>query len=355
MTTEAPDRPAASGEVRLLFDRLLPMHVDVARDGRLRHAGPTFMKMTGCGDVIGRPLAEVIDIRKPRAVASFDDLLSLEGQRLTLALRSAPDLALRGVATALPGGGGVLVDISLGPGFQRAVARFELTMSDFSHCDQTVELLYLAEANAAIARLSKQLTARLSAAREEAEKQALTDALTGLSNRRAMDADLAHLLAEPDLPLSLLHIDLDYFKQMNDTLGHAAGDRILMQVGDILRRELRATDISARMGGDEFLVLLGGVTVREDLAALARRIIDRIEEPVPFNGRFAQVSASIGIACTASYAARPSVQQFLADADAALYRAKAAGRGAFRIHGTPQGDPDDPPRPMRRKSDGARE
>jgi diguanylate cyclase (GGDEF)-like protein len=355
MTTEAPERTAASGEIRWLFDRLLPMHVNVARDGRIRHAGPTFLKMTARGDVIGQPLPDVIDIRKPRAVATYDDLLSLEGQRLTLALRTAPDLALRGVGTALPGGEGVLIDISLGPGFQRAVAHFDLTMSDFSHCDQTVELLYLAEANAAIARLSKQLTARLSAAREEAEQQALTDALTGLSNRRAMDADLARFLGEPDLPLSLLHIDLDYFKQMNDTLGHAAGDSMLVRVGDILRSELRSTDIPARMGGDEFLVLMHGKIGAEDLARLAQRLIRRIEEPVAFDGEIAQVSASIGIASTASYAERPGLQHFLADADAALYRAKAAGRGAFRIHGVPSGDPDEPARPSRRRSDGPRD
>jgi diguanylate cyclase (GGDEF)-like protein len=335
MNARAPWQPDPEGGARRLFDRLLPMHVDVRPGGLIRHVGPTFRKMAGGGDVVGRRVAEVIDVRKPRAVASYDDLLSLEGQRLTLALRNAPDLALRGVATALPEGDGMLLDISLGPGFQRAVAHFDLTLSDFSHSDQTVELLYLAEANAAIARLSRQLTERLSAARAAAERQALTDPLTGLSNRRAMDAELTRLLADPDQHLSLLHIDLDYFKQVNDTLGHAAGDRILTVVGDILRSELRASDLSARVGGDEFLVALTGRTDPDDLAAAALRLIRRFEHPVPHEGHVARVSASIGIAPTTAYDIRPDLPRLLADADAALYRAKGGGRAGFRIHGVP--------------------
>jgi diguanylate cyclase (GGDEF)-like protein len=354
MNAAASRKPDPVGGFQRLFDRLLPMHVNVGPEGRVRHVGPTFRKMTDGADVIGRSIAEVIDIRKPRTVSSYDDLLSLEGQRLTLALRNAPDLVLRGVATALPVGEGLLIDISLGPGFQRAVAHFDLTMSDFSHSDQTVELLYLAEANAAIARLSRQLTERLSAAREAAERQALTDPLTGLSNRRAMDAELGRMLADPDLHLSLLHIDLDYFKQVNDTLGHAAGDRILTMVGDVLRSELRASDLSARVGGDEFLVVLNGKTEPDELAAKARRLICLLERPVPHDGNFARVSASIGIATTATYAVRPDVQRLLADADAALYRAKGAGRGGFRIHGIPCEADEDVTIPRLRKTDDAR-
>jgi diguanylate cyclase (GGDEF)-like protein len=255
------------------------------------------------------------------------------------------------VATALPAGDGVLIDISLGPGFQRAVAHFDLTLSDFSHSDQTVELLYLAEANAAIARLSRQLTERLSAAREAAERQALTDPLTGLANRRAMDAELARMLADPGQHLSLLHIDLDYFKQVNDTLGHAAGDRILTMVGDILRSELRTTDLSARVGGDEFLVALKGRTEIDELAATARRLIGLLERPVPHAGRVARVSASIGIAPTTAYEVWPDVQRLLADADAALYRAKEGGRSGFRIHGVPCDTETEMTVPRMRKSD----
>jgi diguanylate cyclase (GGDEF)-like protein len=337
--------------MRPLFDRLMPMHLEVGDAGSIRHAGPTFRKMTAGQEVVGRPVADVIEIRKPRPVRTFDDLLSLEGQRLTLALRAAPDLALRGVATALPGGAGMLLDISLGPGFQRAVAHFDLTLSDFSPCDQTVELLYLAEANTAIARLSRQLTERLSAARVAAERQALTDPLTGLSNRRAMDADLARLLADRDARLSVLQIDLDLFKTVNDTLGHAAGDRMLVAVADVLRTELRGSDIAARVGGDEFLVVLTGTTAVEELAATARRLIRRIERPVPFDGRIAQVSASIGIASTTAYDPPADAQRLLADADAALYRAKAEGRAGFRIHGVDGIPEEDAPEPQRRRAD----
>jgi diguanylate cyclase (GGDEF)-like protein len=314
-----------------VLDRLLPMHLCVGPDGLIRHAGPTLAKMSGGAARAGRRFAEVVELRRPAEGAA--DLAALDGQRVTLALGTAPDLPLRGVVAALPEGDGTLLDISLGLSFERAVMRFGLTISDFSPCDQTVELLYLQEANAAIGRLSRQLTERLSAAREAAERQALTDPLTGLANRRAMDAELARLLADPEAQLSLMHVDLDYFKQVNDTHGHAAGDHVLTAVAEVLRDELRCIDLAARVGGDEFLVLLRGEVAHEALAATADRLIRRIETPVDFNSALCRVSASVGIASTESYGTRPPPERLLADADAALYRAKEAGRSGYSIHG----------------------
>jgi diguanylate cyclase (GGDEF)-like protein len=315
------------------LDRLLPMHVLLGADGRVRHAGPTFTRMCCGTPPRGQSFFDLLEIRSPGAVRDMPGLIGVTGQRLILALRAAPDLPLRGTAAELSRGGGVLLDISLGLSFERAVARFGLNVSDFSACDETVELLYLHEANAAIRHLSRQLTERLAAARAEAEALAMTDALTGLPNRRAMEAELTRSLAEPGATVALMHIDLDYFKRVNDTHGHAAGDRVLGNVAAILKDELRQPDMAARIGGDEFLVLLRDAAAPDGLAASAGRLIRRIEEPMEVRGAPCRLSASIGISATSAYRTSPSPRRIVEDADAALYRAKAAGRGRFAIHG----------------------
>ena len=330
-----------------MLDRLLPMHLLLDADRTIRHAGPTLSKMAARGDLTGIPATEVIELRRPCGLDRFDRLLATAGDRLTLALRGADDLPLRGVLMEMPAGG-ALIDVSLGLSFERAVTRFGLIVSDFSPCDQTVELLYLQEANAAISRLSRQLTDRLTAAREAAEQEALTDPLTSLANRRAMDAELRRLLCDPRAEFALLHLDLDFFKQVNDTRGHAAGDHVLTEVSRILRDDLRRMDMAARVGGDEFHVILRDTITLPAISALAGRLIRRIERPIPFEGSICRVSASVGVAATNAYTTRPSADALMADADAALYRAKKAGRATFVIHA--HASP--APHPGRRSRDG---
>lgn len=331
--TAAPVADACDiAAVTAILDGLLPMHILLAADTTIRHAGPTLRKMTGVADLAGRAASEVIEIRRPCGLDRFDALLARAGERLALVLRGAEDLPLRGVLVRLPDGG-ALIDLSLGLSFERAVTRFGLTGSDFSPCDQTVELLYLHEANAVIAHLSRRLTDRLSAAREAAEHQALTDPLTALANRRAMDAELHRLLDDPRADFALLHLDLDFFKQVNDTHGHAAGDHVLTEVAGILRGDLRQMDMAARVGGDEFLIVLRDTLSTAAIAAFANRMIRKIERPILFEGKVCRVSASIGVAVTGAYAARPDADKLLADTDAALYQAKAAGRATVAIHG----------------------
>lgn len=347
MTAGCPvlaDRLCISDQV---LNALMPMHLRVNGAGIVVDCGPTISKMVGAPGAPGRSVFSVIEFRRPEPATDMAGLVMQAGQRLTLALKAAPGLPLRGIVTPLPGGGGAVIDISLGLSFQRGVAEFGLTLGDFSPCDQTVELLYLYEANASIARLSRHLTERLRVAREEAEAQALSDALTGLSNRRAVDLALTQMLEDRLLAFSVLHIDLDLFKAVNDTHGHAAGDRILQEVGIILRADLRAGDIAGRIGGDEFLVILSDTDDLDALASIATRLIQRLERPVPFGDAMLQVSASIGIARTVDYDIRPSIDVLLADTDLALYRAKNTGRGRWCVHGAA----DDPP-PRRRVGDG---
>jgi diguanylate cyclase (GGDEF)-like protein len=331
MTGLLPNLDRVIGLSGGMLDALMPMHLWVGPEGRVVQAGPTLVKMAGGRDPAGQALFEAIELRRPAGCDSIGQLRQLTGQRLGLVLRSAPDLPLRGTCAALPGAAGLILDVSLGLSFARAVAEFDLTLGDFSPCDQTVELLYLHEANASTMALSRHLTRRLETARAAAERQALTDPLTGLCNRRAMDEALAAALADPMLEIGLLHVDLDLFKAVNDTHGHAAGDAVLERVGEVLRTELRDSDSAGRVGGDEFLVLLRDCGDIEPLCAVAARLIATLEEPIAIEGAVCGISASIGIAASGRYTRRPDADTLLADTDAALYAAKRAGRGRFVV------------------------
>ncbi|EKS37131.1 MAG: diguanylate cyclase (GGDEF)-like protein [Afipia broomeae] len=153
------------------------------------------------------------------------------------------------------------------------------------------------------------------------------DELTGLPNRVHFRDEIGQMLNSSRAPLSaLLFIDLDQFKQVNDTLGHPSGDKLLCAVTARLRRLLRPEDFVARFGGDEFVVFQRGIQSTEDAASLARRIVDRLSERYEIDHHLVEIGASIGIAMTS---AETSVDILLKNADMALYRAKADGRGTF--------------------------
>lgn len=176
----------------------------------------------------------------------------------------------------------------------------------------------------------RRLAARLEDSRLELERLSRVDALTGLANRRQFDErlDLAlKRLQRHRVPLALMCLDVDHFKTINDTWGHAAGDVVLKAVASRLRASVRETDLVARQGGDEFAILI------EDAApgsaeAVAGKVIEAAREPVVANGRAIPISTSIGIAY-----AHGAVEAgaLLEQADAALYAAKKAGRGRYHV------------------------
>lgn len=314
------------------LDVLMPMHLWFGADEKVIRVGPTLAKIAGKEDLRGKSLFDVVDLRRPQAVPEIDSFLALKGARLRLALYCRPDLPFRGVVVPMPAGQGGFINLSLGVSFARAVADCDLTLNDFSPCDQTVDLLYLREANAAIAQESRRLTERLQTARQFAEEQALTDALTGLNNRRAMDATLKAMTGAPIPRFGLMHLDLDFFKEVNDTLGHAAGDHVLMHVADILREEIREGDIVARVGGDEFVLLFRNCDDAGLLRAIADRLIARLEEPTVFDGQSCRISASAGSVLASHYEV-PDPDQMLNDADIALYTSKHRGRAQHTYFG----------------------
>ncbi|WEA27659.1 putative bifunctional diguanylate cyclase/phosphodiesterase [Rhizobium binxianense] len=172
----------------------------------------------------------------------------------------------------------------------------------------------------------------LEAAKESIEHLALHDYLTSLPNRRYLDKMLDERSAEcraKGLGLAILHIDLDRFKQINDTLGHRAGDAMLKHAASVLGNSVRAADFVARIGGDEFVILCIVDPGSKKIAGLAQRIIRELRKPVRYEGHDCRFGASIGIAIDSG--PKLDAKQTLLDADIALYRAKGLGRNRFEF------------------------
>jgi diguanylate cyclase (GGDEF)-like protein len=303
--------------------RLMPMFLWILPSGLIGAVGPTLRKLLH-DDPVGARFFDLFAIRRPGAVAGMDDLLRLSGGRLHLQLRPPPGTGLRGIAVPLAPGQGALVNLSFGIEVADAVRVHDLTDSDFAPTDLTVEMLYLAEAKSAVMQELHDLNRRLQQAKTAAEEQALTDTLTGLANRRAMDQTVDRLIASAT-PFGLMHVDLDFFKQVNDTFGHAAGDAVLQVVARVLRDETRVGDLVARVGGDEFVLILPGIAQTDPLGPVAQRIIARLSEPIEYRGQSCRISASIGMTVSTLYA-RPRPDRLISDADRALYVSKSLGR-----------------------------
>ena len=176
-------------------------------------------------------------------------------------------------------------------------------------------------------------TAELAAATRELRHRALHDDLTGLSNRAAFWDRLdhrMHLAANRTAGFAVLFLDLDDFKRVNDTMGHAAGDELLVTVAERISRALRPGDTAARVGGDEFLVLLDDVAATEAALAVAHRIIETIQAPYEFDGRTYTITGSIGVA--AGFGSLTTVDAMVAAADIAMYDAKRRGRGTCVLY-----------------------
>lgn len=304
--------------------QMMPMYLWLSPTGVIRAAGPTLCKVLG-RDPAGQGLFDHFAIRRPADIVPGGDFGRLAGCRVQMQLHHPPATLLRGLAVPLADDAGLLFNLSFGIGVAEAVRTHALTDSDFAPTDLAVEMLYMAEANSAVMQELHGLNRRLQRAKVAAEQQALTDTLTGLANRRAVEQAVDRLL-QTGTDFGLAQVDLDFFKQVNDTLGHAAGDHVLHEVARVLCDETRTGDVVARVGGDEFVLIFPGVSRIDGIAAIADRIIARLSRPIPYAGRECRVSASIGMTLSRLYP-QPRLEQMLGDADLALYVSKSNGRG----------------------------
>ena len=174
--------------------------------------------------------------------------------------------------------------------------------------------------------------ARLEGAQDELMRKAFHDPLTGLANRALFLDHIEgafHRAARGGSLVFLLYIDLDEFKKINDTLGHAAGDELLVQVAGRLSNCVRATDTVARLGGDEFAILLEQAASLDVVEVIARRIVDSIGESFTLTSGVAVIGSSVGIAFTEPFG--QSSAELMKSADAAMYTAKRSGKGRHHV------------------------
>jgi diguanylate cyclase (GGDEF)-like protein len=249
------------------------------------------------------------DVLAIPTLVAFTGLLMAGGGYVVWDLASAVSRAASLVSTAQPAGetaGGRHDEIgTLMTSFNRMMATIEQQSEEISQFPKRLE----------------QLT-----------KQAFRDSLTGLPNRALFMDRLSHGLTRAKRRhehLAVLFLDLDRFKVINDTLGHAVGDQLLVEVSNRLGGSLRPGDTVARLGGDEFGLLLEDVADAETAEAVALRIEAELSKPLQFEGREIFITASIGIALSSARLGMP--EEILRDADLAMYHAKAKGKARHEV------------------------
>jgi diguanylate cyclase (GGDEF)-like protein len=208
-----------------------------------------------------------------------------------------------------------------------AVPIYLIVMASLHHEVHTVVVseLQLREHN-------DEANARLREANAQLVRRALRDELTGLANRAAFVDVLQQAVAgarESGTIVGVLYFDVDRLKVINDSLGHAAGDTLLVEIAKRVQRMLRTTDVLARLGGDEFTMLLDQLRSTAEALVIAERVAESFIEPFRVEGRFVNVSASIGVATNLD--APDDVESLLSFADAAQYRAKQSGRNRIEV------------------------
>ena len=312
------------------MDAMLPLHVQVDEQGVVTHVGPTFSKLLDTDNVTGEQLFDLLTVKRPAGIGNVIKLLSHQGEPLSIQLKEMPGQNMKAVVAPLADGG-FLMNLSLGAGVMDVVSGRNLKNKDFSPADPTMEMIYMIEVQSILYQQHKQQSHRLQGAKVHAEEQAFTDALTGLANRRALEKHLARLLRRSKgNGFALMQIDLDFFKAVNDTHGHAAGDFVLQETSRLLLNQMRATDMVSRIGGDEFVIVLSEYGDEATLGLVGERIIEVVRQPIQFGEIECKIGASIGATIVGRGSER-TPEQILSDADRALYVSKEQGRGLYHL------------------------
>jgi diguanylate cyclase (GGDEF)-like protein len=174
----------------------------------------------------------------------------------------------------------------------------------------------------------------MSVEKAELARRAFYDPLTQIANRSLFIETVAtslSQLASSQRPVAVMFIDLDGFKEINDTFGHAVGDQVLSAVAARLRVQVRKLDLAARLGGDEFGMLLDGMRHFSDAAVVAGRIIETLRRPIPMGDAMITIGASVGVAVVEDAADAPEPEELMRRADMAMYLAKRQGKNRFVV------------------------
>ncbi len=309
---ERPRRPVArSGGRSELLDAAFPFHLRVDDDLVVTGFGRSLPRL--CPTVaIGESLsAQVRGFPTGREVVR-EQLRAESGQAVVLQA-TATRVRLRCQVLEEPGGLLLLATPWL-DGLDD-LDRTGLILSDFAAHDPTPDFMFVSQGQLTALNDARRLAERLRRLESERRHQALHDPLTGVGNRRRFTESLREHPAT-----CLVIVDVDAFKEVNDTFGHPAGDAVLCEVADRLQALVGEQDTVARLGGDEFAVLVGGPDSSERGVALAQGIVEAMREPVRFNGTGVSVSVSVGAV------PHGDPETLARNADVALYAAKRAGR-----------------------------
>lgn len=196
--------------------------------------------------------------------------------------------------------------------------------------DVTKDMLLQAELREAQSQAEEQ-NVQLRATRRTLEHQSLHDALTGLPNRRFLDQfmEAGSGKADPSHRMAFIHVDLDRFKEVNDTFGHAAGDEVLRQTTTRLLDLITPDEFASRVGGDEFVIATSGPSVERRSRELAQAVVRSLAKPIEIGGHKCRIGCSAGISCQTATMEEP--RELLVNADIALYEAKKRGRNRFEV------------------------
>ena len=326
-----PNKPIRIDAATL--DTLMPFHLLLDDKGVIRHVGRSLDKVLEKATLRGRSVFDIFEFRRPSGISSLEDFEAVLGKKVHVHLIKRPIGSVWGIITKLQMGDGYLLNLSLGAKAVTALKSRELLAKDFAPTDASIDMIYLLEVQSAVLAASRGLNTRLHGAKEKAEVQAYTDSLTGLSNRRALQRHIYRLLdAEPYSDFAVILIDLDFFKAVNDTYGHAAGDHVLKEVSNRLLSIARSTDMVARIGGDEFVLVLGNFDDSEALRGLALRLVQRLKSPIHLGQETYQIGASIGAKVVDKNQGRGFTPDILLKSvDKALYKSKEMGRGTVTL------------------------
>jgi diguanylate cyclase (GGDEF)-like protein/PAS domain S-box-containing protein len=219
---------------------------------------------------------------------------------------------------------------------REAQASLEAQLEAVRHSNR--KLAQEVQARRSTERALEAANAQLRSANEELQKRAFIDSLTGMPNRVLFEDRLAHAVARLERSaaieardnekIAVLFVDLDSFKLVNDSFGHAVGDKVLIEVAQRLCRTMRTSDTVARLGGDEFVLLMESVSGQRDSIGAATRLLEALSAPLNIGGHQLEISASVGIAL---YPDHGGPAELLGQADAAMYAAKQAGGRGYTL------------------------